>query len=97
MAPLGCALDILATEHTTEGRQQGDIVLITDGECGVDEAWMRDWNEAKHRLGFRVFGVAVGAPRVAEADSVLESLCDNLRSIEDLTDVHAAADLFRVI
>ncbi|MFF8917626.1 hypothetical protein ACF08M_31050 [Streptomyces sp. NPDC015032] len=27
----------------------------------------------------------------------LDTLCDNLRSIEDLTDVHAAADLFRVI
>jgi len=36
-------------------------------------------------------------PRVAEADSVLDALCDNLRSIEDFTDVHAAADLFRVI
>lgn len=36
-------------------------------------------------------------PRAAEAGSVLEALCDNLRSIDDLTDVHAAADLFRVI
>lgn len=59
--------------------------------------WMRGWNDAKHRLGFRVFGVAIGAPRVAEADSVLDALCDNLRAVEDLTDVHAAADLFRVI
>lgn len=44
-----------------------------------------------------MFGVVVGAPRVGEAGSVLEALCDNLRSVEDLTDVHAAADLFRVI
>ncbi|MFC9679047.1 hypothetical protein [Streptomyces sp. NPDC056948] len=35
-------------------------------------------------------------PRVAEADSVLDALCDNLRAMEDLPDVHAAADLFRV-
>lgn len=59
--------------------------------------WMRGWNDAKHWLGFRVFGVAIGAPRVAEADSVLDALCDNLRAVEDLADVHAAADLFRVI
>jgi hypothetical protein len=29
--------------------------------------------------------------------SVLDALCDNLRSIDDLTATHAAADLFRVI
>ncbi|CAM5304735.1 VWA domain-containing protein OS=Streptomyces tendae OX=1932 GN=GUR47_23425 PE=4 SV=1 [Streptomyces tendae] len=47
--------------------------------------------------GFRVFGVGIGAPRAAAAGSVLAALCDNLRSVEDFTDVHAAADLFRVI
>ncbi|SFY28589.1 hypothetical protein SAMN02787144_101680 [Streptomyces atratus] len=50
-----------------------------------------------HRLGCCVFGLAVGALPAAEAGSVLDALCDNLRSIEDFTDVHAAADLFRVI
>ncbi|TQE38242.1 VWA domain-containing protein [Streptomyces ipomoeae] len=95
--PLTAAGKLLEEEFNDTARRRGDIVMITDDDCGVTEAWMRDWNDAKHRLGFRVFGVAVGAPRVAEADSVLESLCDNLRSIEDLTDVHAAADLFRVI
>ncbi len=58
---------------------------------------MRGWNDARQRLGSRVFGLALGAPRVAEADSVLDALCDTLRSVEDLTDVHATADLFRVI
>ena len=42
-------------------------------------------------------GVAVGAPDAAGAGSVLETLCDDLRSVEDLTDVHAAAGLFRAI
>ncbi|GGW27463.1 hypothetical protein AB0E64_21255 [Streptomyces caelestis] len=46
---------------------------------------------------FRVFGVVVGAPRVGGAGSVPAALCDNPRSVEDLTDVYAAADLFRVI
>ncbi|MFI9495932.1 MULTISPECIES: hypothetical protein [Streptomyces] len=41
--------------------------------------------------------MAVGAPLAAGAGSVLETLSDNLRSVEDFTDVHAAADLFRVI
>ncbi|MEU3616261.1 VWA domain-containing protein [Streptomyces sp. NPDC006872] len=95
--PLSAAGELLEEEFNDTARARGDIVMITDDDCGVTEEWMRGWNDAKHRLGFRVFGVAVGTPRVAEADSVLQALCDNLRSIEDLTDVHAAADLFRVI
>ncbi|MGW2051861.1 VWA domain-containing protein [Streptomyces sp. NPDC001858] len=95
--PLSAAAELLEEEFNDTARARGDIVMITDDDCGVSEEWMRGWNDAKHRLDFRVFGVAVGTPRVAEADSVLQALCDNLRSIEDLTDVHAAADLFRVI
>ncbi len=88
---------LLAEEFNDAARRRGDIVMLTDDDCGVTEEWMRGWNDAKHLLGFRVFGVAIGAPRVAEADSVLDALCDNLRSVEDFTDVHAVADLFRVI
>ncbi|MGW5445051.1 hypothetical protein [Streptomyces asiaticus] len=96
-APLTAAAGLLEEEFDAAARARGDIVMITDDECGVTEEWMRGWKDAKHRLGFRVFGVAIGAPRATETGSVLEALCDNLRSIEDLTDVHAAADLFRVI
>ncbi|QES43614.1 hypothetical protein DEJ49_23845 [Streptomyces venezuelae] len=95
--PLSAALELLAEEYDDAARTRGDIVLLTDDECDVTEEWMRDWNDAKHRLGFRVFGLAVGAPPAAEAGSVLDALCDNLRVVEDFTDVHAAADLFRVI
>lgn len=70
--------------------------MITDGECDVTEGWMRGWNDARRTLGFRCFGVAVG-PEAARPGTVLDALCDNLRGIEDLTDVHAAGDLFRVI
>lgn len=95
--PLSAAGELLQEEFNDAARTRGDIVMLTDDDCGVTEAWMRGWNEAKRRLGFRVFGVGIGAPRVAAAGSVLAALCDNLRSVEDFTDVHAAADLFRVI
>ncbi|MEU1513766.1 VWA domain-containing protein [Streptomyces sp. NPDC005811] len=95
--PLTAAADLLEAEFDDTSRTRGDIVLITDDDCGVGEEWTRTWNEARRRLGFRLFGVAVGTPRTADADSVLAALCDNLRSVEDFTDVHAAADLFRAI
>ncbi|MFF7995062.1 VWA domain-containing protein [Kitasatospora xanthocidica] len=96
-APLTEAVTLLEAEYNAEGRRRGDIVFITDGECEVGEDWMRDWNEARHLLGFRTFGVAIGSPRTTAPGGVLDALCDNLRSIDDLTDTRAAADLFRVI
>ncbi|MGP4013026.1 VWA domain-containing protein [Streptomyces sp. 4N124] len=95
--PLTAASELLRDEFNDATRTRGDIVILTDDDCGVTEQWTRDWNDAKRLLDFRLFGIAVGTPRVAASDSVLHALCDNLRSIDDLTDVHAAADLFRVI
>ncbi|KES04842.1 hypothetical protein BU52_22600 [Streptomyces toyocaensis] len=96
--PLSTAVDLLEREFNDTARRRGDIVMITDDACEVTETWVRGWNDAKRRLGFRLFGVAVATPDSATASgSVLESLCDNLRTIDDLTDVHTAADLFRLI
>jgi uncharacterized protein with von Willebrand factor type A (vWA) domain len=95
-APLAAAADVLEAEYNADGRMRGDIVLITDGHCGVTEEWMRSWQERKTRLGYRVFGVAINT----EPGPVLAALSDNLRSITDLTSpaaVSAARDMFRVI
>ncbi|GGT30609.1 VWA domain-containing protein [Streptomyces althioticus] len=96
--PLGTAAKILEEEFDSASRARGDIVLITDDACEVSENWTRLWNEIKRRLDFRLFGVAIATPDTATASgSVLETLCDNLRTVDDLTDVHTTADLFRVI
>ncbi|MFJ9996438.1 VWA domain-containing protein [Streptomyces werraensis] len=96
--PLGTAAKILEEEFDDASRARGDIVLITDDACEVSATWTRLWNEIKRRLDFRLFGIAIATPGTATASgSVLESLCDNLRTVDDLTDVHRAADLFRVI
>jgi len=96
--PLGTAAKILEEEFDTASRARGDIVLITDDACEVSENWTRLWNEIKRRLDFRLFGIAIATADTATASgSVLESLCDNLRTVDDLTDVHTTADLFRVI
>nr|WP_255345781.1 VWA domain-containing protein [Streptomyces chartreusis] len=96
-APLSTAVDVLEAEYNEEGRPRGDIVFITDGECGVSEEWMRRWQEAKHQLGHRTFGIAVGDGPATAPGSFLDSLCDNLRNLRDLTDPRAVADLFRMI
>ncbi|MFE4829841.1 hypothetical protein [Streptomyces sp. NPDC056672] len=95
--PLSAAVAVLEAEFNVEGRPRGDIVFITDGECGVSEEWMRRWKETKHRLGYRVFGIAIGNHSATARGSVLDSLCDNLRNLDTLADPRGVADLFRVI
>jgi uncharacterized protein with von Willebrand factor type A (vWA) domain len=91
-APIDAAADVLEAEYNDDGSMRGDIVLVTDGECGVTEDWMRAWNERKHRLGHRVFGIAVrGTP-----GPVLTALSDNVRTTTDLTSTDGAIDIFRV-
>ena len=90
--PLDAAAGLLEAEHNDDGRMNGDIVLVTDGECDVTETWMRAWNERKHRLGYRVFGIAVGTT----PGPVLSALSDNVRTVTDLTSPDSAADIFRV-
>ncbi|KOT37506.1 hypothetical protein ADK41_19260 [Streptomyces caelestis] len=82
--------------HDT-ARARGDIAMITDDDCGVTEQWTRAWNATGRRPGFRVFGLVGGVPRAAAAGSALQALCDDLRLIEDLTDVHTTAGLSRVM
>jgi len=92
-APLTEAVDLLAAEYDADGKAKGDIVLISDGSCGVSEDWTAAWLEAKARLGFRLFGVAVAR----HAGRVMDALCDNARSVDDLTTPEAARELFGLI
>ncbi len=97
--PLGTAAKILEEEFDDASRARGDIVLITDDACEVSENWTRLWNDVKRRLDFRPpLRHRHRHPRHRHRLGFgPESLCDNLRTIDDLTDVHTTADLFRVI
>lgn len=96
-APLSTAVEHLREQDDADDRQRGDIVLITDGLAEVTEHWKRDWFDTKQLLGFRAFGVAIDDDRAVRHGAVLHTLCDNVRSIDDLTDTSAVADLFRTI
>lgn len=73
MTPLSAALDILQEEYDKYGCVQGDIVFITDGQCGVDDEWFAAFKKKQTELGFRVFGVAIECARTS---SPLYEICD---------------------
>jgi len=91
--PLSKALDILKTEHAANGVVNGDIVFCTDGICGVDENWLREFKSQQEALGFRVFGIAIGCPYNSEP---LYTICDKrVITIQDMISGNDIREIFR--
>ncbi len=63
--------------------RKGDIVFITDGECGVDPKWLDAFSAAKKELQFAVLSVVinVGANQV----NTLRQLSDHIVPVTELT------------
>lgn len=54
-APLNRALEFLQKSKF----KRGDIVFITDGECDVNDGWLKTFLSEKDRLNFQVFSVLI--------------------------------------
>jgi uncharacterized protein with von Willebrand factor type A (vWA) domain len=78
--PLAAALDCLRRDR---GRR-GDIVFITDGECAVDPAWLREFKREKDRLGFSLFSVLIDVG--PSSLGALKDFSDQITSVRQLTD-----------
>jgi uncharacterized protein with von Willebrand factor type A (vWA) domain len=91
-APLTQAVELIDGAYGKPG-VAADIVLLTDGECRVDEMFAARFADAKARLGFRLFAVSIAA----SVTPTLKALADQTRRIDDLTDVDQVADLYRLV
>ena len=93
--PLDEAVRLLANEHAATGRVTGDIVFLTDGEAKVSDAWLYEFKAEQERLGFRVFGIAVGGEATS---ATLTAITDG--RVFPVRDVHSGRDiddLFRTL
>lgn len=94
VTPLSRALEQLQAEHDRYGAVKGDIVFVTDGYCGVDDAWLKKFKEEQDRLGFRVFGVVIGG----SAAEPLLTICDGrVATVNDLMSGEDVRHLFNSI
>jgi uncharacterized protein with von Willebrand factor type A (vWA) domain len=93
--PFSIALDILAAQHNEHGSVDGDIVFLTDGECGVSPNFINDFKAEQSRLGFEVFGIAIQTNPKSEP---MNTLCDGkVIGLKKLTDVNDMRPLFTEI
>lgn len=92
--PLAMALKIVQ-DAAADKKPKPDIVFITD-DCygGMSDEYQRQWTEAREKIGMKVYGVVIGGA----GDGEMARLCDNVRSIDQVTaNAAAMADVFRTI
>jgi uncharacterized protein with von Willebrand factor type A (vWA) domain len=75
MRPLSVGLDKLKAEFDAKGWTKSDIVFITDGICGVSDEWLQSFQEEQEKIGFKVYGIAIGPDHMTESEP-LKTLCD---------------------
>ncbi len=95
MTPLSQALDLLKAEHLAKGHVNGDIVFITDGQCGISDKWLEEFKLEQDRIGFRVYGVIIDGHPDSEP---LKSICDGrVLTIANFTDGSDLREIFRAL
>lgn len=93
MQPLKRAAKYLREEYNGKKKMAGDIVFITDGQAPVSDEFLAEFRAEKAALGFRVFGVSVGA----SAASALHRFSDNVREVFDISTADDLTDILRHI
>lgn len=68
------------------GLRQADVILITDGEAEVTDAFRASWAEARRKHEVTVFAVAIGG----DVPAVLNHVADHVVTVKSLTDDGAA-------
>lgn len=93
--PLSEALKLLQDEEKEKGHTEGDIVFVTDGMCSVPDEWLKQFVSERDRLGFKVWGVAIGCPATSEP---LNTICEgNVVTITDLLTGENVREMFRAV
>lgn len=92
--PLDLASARLIEEFDRTGKTTGDIVFITDGECGLDDEYIKNLLDEKERCGFKIWSIIIGqdhsslttfSDRIIYLDEIIEQ-----QSGKDITDVFGA-------
>jgi len=77
--PLSTAMEAI---NDDVGLKQADVILITDGEAEVSDAFRASWAQARKKHEVTVFAVAIGG----DMPAVLNQVADHVAAVKSLTD-----------
>lgn len=81
--PLATAMEAI---NDDVGLKQADVILITDGEAEVTDAFRASWGEVRRKHEVTVFAVAIGG----DVPAVLNQVADHVVTVKSITDDGAA-------
>jgi hypothetical protein len=84
--PLSIAKGRLMDEYDRKGMVTGDIVFITDGECGLTPEFIEEIKEAKRIAGFKIWTILIGFDR-----SCLTTFSDRIIYLDEINEKVAGA------
>lgn len=95
MTPLSQGLNILQEQFNSTGSVEGDMVFLTDGQCGVPQEFLDEFKQEQAKLGFKIYGVAIETNPNSEP---FHTICDGkVCSVGDLTNPQRLAEVFKEI
>ena len=94
MAPLDEAVKCLLSDNY----KKGDIVFVTDGECGVDDQWLKQFLAIKKEKEFYVNSILINAGGGHVSTATLDLFSDNVVTISNLADLDDSntREIFRI-
>ncbi len=95
MAPLDEALRCIQSDNY----KKGDIVFITDGDCGVSDEWLKKFKAIKEQKEFYVNTVLINAGGYGGVSTgTIKKFSDNITTISDLANLgDNTEEIFRIV
>lgn len=95
MAPLDEAVRCL----TGDRYKKGDIVFVTDGDCGITDIWLEKFLKVKAEKQFFVNTILINTGGYGASKGTISKFSDNITTISDLTqlDDGSTKEIFRMV
>ena len=90
-APLIDATKIIENEKEFE---EADIVMITDGEANIGEAWLKNFNKKQEELKFKAFSVLVGYQTSSKTNELFSDFVIHIKDLNDKEEQDKVKEVF---
>lgn len=87
--PINAGLAVIKSKKAFE---KADMIILTDGCCGVSEEWLEAFMAEKKRLKLNLYAVNVG-----EYPDTLAQMCDKVIKTDQLMNVETTGELFTMV
>lgn len=82
-----CALEEALTLLNDSSFKEGDVVFITDGDCGISDKFLKRYRNIKEEKEFRTQGIIINLGGGHCSDSTLKEFCDTITPISNIADL----------